>query len=98
MTQHPYEQHAYEISWCGSLLVRASATMESVLMCSIDNCSLLSLSLTIINLISIYLDFVELLLLLEYNTADLLLQNNLSGLSTSSIIHSPVTKFHSHIM
>ena len=44
---------------------------------------------------SIYFDFIELMLLLEYNTADLLLQNNLSGLSTPSTIRIPVTKFRS---
>ena len=42
----------------------------------------------------IYFDFIELLFLLEYNTADLLSKNNLSGLSTPSIIYSSVTNFH----
>ena len=46
---------------------------------------------------SIYFDFVKLLLLLEYSTADLLSENNLSGLSTPSNVRSSVTKFSSHI-
>ena len=62
-------------------------------MCSIDISPLLTFSLTTRNLMSINFDFVELLLLLEYNTIDLLSQNNLSGLSMPSKIRSPVTKF-----
>jgi hypothetical protein len=43
------------------------------------------------------LDFDELLLLLEYNTAELLSQYNLSGNLIVSTMRSPVTKFLSHI-
>ena len=46
---------------------------------------------------SMCVDLVELLLLLEYNTTDLLSQYNLSGLSMPFTIFSPVTKFLSHI-
>jgi hypothetical protein len=46
---------------------------------------------------SICLDFDELLLLLEYNTAELLSQYNLSGNLIVSTIRSPVIKFLSHI-
>jgi hypothetical protein len=49
------------------------------------------------NLMSICLDFDELLLLLEYNTAELLSQYNLSSNLIVSIIRSPVIKFVSHI-
>jgi hypothetical protein len=45
----------------------------------------------------ICLDFDELLLLLEYNTAELLSQYNLSGNLIVFIIRSPVIKFFSHI-
>jgi hypothetical protein len=43
------------------------------------------------------LDFDELLLLLEYKTAELLSQYNLSGNLIVSTIRNPVTKFLSHI-
>ena len=46
---------------------------------------------------SIYFDFVKFLLLLEYSTADLLSQNNVSGLSISSIISNLVTKYRNNI-
>jgi hypothetical protein len=47
---------------------------------------------------SICLDFDELLLLLEYSTAKLLLQYNLNGNLIVSTIRSPVIKFLSHIL
>jgi hypothetical protein len=43
------------------------------------------------------LNFDELLLLLEYSTAELLSQYNFSDNLIVSIIHSPVIKFLSHI-
>ena len=46
---------------------------------------------------SICLDFDELLLLLEYNTVELLSQYILSGYLIVSTIRSTVTKFLSHI-
>ena len=41
--------------------------------------------------------YVEILLLLEYRTTNLLSQSNFSGLSMFPNKHSPVTKFHNHI-
>ena len=77
----------------GNHLVSGSATIEFVLICSIDNYPLCTLYLTVRNLIFICLDFAELLLLLEYRTADLLSQNNLNDLTILSTTHNPVTKF-----
>ena len=45
---------------------------------------------------SMYLDLDELLLLLEYKTADLLSQYNFSGLLISLRMRSLVIKFGSH--
>jgi len=69
--------------------------MELFPMCFIEICPLYTLSFTRKNLMSMYLDLDE-LLLLEYITADLLSQYNFSGLSIPLRMRSPVTKFHSH--
>ena len=71
--------------------------MEVVPKCSMEIFPLYTLSLTTRDLMSMCFDLVELLLLLEYNTTDLLLQYNLNGLLMLSTIFSPVTKFLSHI-
>ena len=46
---------------------------------------------------SMCFDFEELLLLLEYNTVELLSQYNFNGLSIAFTTPSLVTKFRSHI-
>ena len=46
---------------------------------------------------SLCFDLVELLLLLEYNIADLLSQNNFNSLQIPSKMRIPVSKFFSHI-
>ena len=71
--------------------------MEFIPKYSMEICPLCTLSLTTRNLMSMCFDLVDLLLLLEYNIADLLSQYNLIGLSMFSTIFSPVTKFLSHI-
>jgi hypothetical protein len=71
--------------------------MEAVPICSILVSPLPTLSFTARNLISICLDFDELLLLLEYSTAKLLSQYNLSGNLIVSTIRNHVIKFLSHI-
>ncbi|CAL0309363.1 unnamed protein product [Lupinus luteus] len=71
--------------------------MELVPKCSMERCPLCTFSLTNRNLMSICFDFVELLLLLENNTTDLLSQYNFSGLSIPSTFRSPMTKFLSHV-
>ena len=81
----------------GNPFVSGSAIMEFVPMCSMDIYPLCTLSFTTRNLMSICFDLDELLLLLEYSTADLLSQYSLSGLSIPSRMRSPVTKFRSHI-
>ncbi|CAL0323567.1 unnamed protein product [Lupinus luteus] len=71
--------------------------MELVPKCSMESCPICTFSLTTRNLMSMCLDFAELLFLLENNTADLLSQYNFSGLSIPSTIRRPVTKFLSHV-
>ncbi|KAE9614330.1 hypothetical protein Lalb_Chr05g0226771 [Lupinus albus] len=65
--------------------------------CSMESCPFCTFSLTTRNFMSMCFDFAVLLLLLENNTADLLSQYILSGLSIPSTIRSPVTKFLSHV-
>jgi hypothetical protein len=77
-------------------LVSGSASMEAVPICYILINPLWTLSFTARNLMSICLNY-EFLLLLEYNTAELLSQYNLSDNLIVSTIRNPVTKFLSHI-
>ena len=90
---HPYEQCSHEIFLGGNPVVNGSETIEFVPIYSIDNCTLWILSFTTKNLMSICFDFVKFLLLLDYNTVDLLSQNSLNGLLIPSTIRSLVTNF-----
>lgn len=77
----------------GRPFVRGFDIMEFAPMYSMENFPLCTFFLITRNLISICFDLIELLLLLDYKTVDLLLQYNLCGMSISFTICSPVTRF-----
>jgi hypothetical protein len=76
--------------------VMGSATIDSVLICSMKTSCLLMLSLTLRYLMSMCLLLLPLLLFLEKKTAAELSQKILTGLAIESTIFSPPMKFLNH--